>query len=85
MKGLVVGFFFVILGLFQLLGSFALIPFSLKDIWQSRYMKEHSPVTNCGFGYFLSVCVVAGISFILFITVAKNYKFRERSKRPYDH
>ena len=60
MKGLVVGLFFVISGLFQLLGSFALIPFSLKDIWQSRYMKEHPPVTNCGFGYFsLSVLLQA--------------------------
>ena len=85
MKGLVVGLFFVISGFFQLLGSFALLPFSLKDVWQSRHLKEHPPVTNCGFGYFLSVYVVAAIGFILFVTVAKNYKLRERDEKPYDY
>ena len=85
MKGLIVGLLFVISGFFQLLSSFVLLPFSLKDIWQSRRMKEHPPVTNCGFGYFLSIYVIAAIGFILFIIVAKNYKFRERGERPYDH
>ena len=85
MKGLVVGLFFVISGFFQLLASFALLPFSLKDIWQSRHMKEHPPITNCGFGYFLSVSVIAAVGFILFVAVAKNYKLRERDNRQFDH
>jgi peptide/histidine transporter 3/4 len=78
MKGLVVGLFFVISGFFQLLGAFALLPFSLKNIWQSQDMKEDPPVTNCGFGYFLSVCVAAAIGLFLYLIVAKKYKFRER-------
>ena len=84
MKGLVVGLFFVISGFFELLGSIALLPFSLKHIWQSQHMKEHPPVTNCGFGYFLFTCVVATIGLILFIMVAKKYKYRERDDRPFD-
>ena len=48
-------------------------------------MKEHPPVTNCGFGYFLSIYVVAAVGFILFVIVAKNYKFRKRGERSYDH
>ena len=85
MKGLLVGLMFTINGLFSLLSSLALLPFSLKDIWQSEHMKEHPPVTNCGFGYFLSTCVVATIGFILFMLVSKRYKYRERDDRPFDH
>ena len=85
MKGLVVGIFFVISGFFNLLGSLILLPFSLKDIWQSPHMNEHPPVTSCGFGYFLSISVVATIGLILFIIVTKKYKYRERDDRPFDH
>ena len=85
MKGLVVGLFFTISSFFTLFGSVALLPFSLKHIWQSKHMKEHPPVTNCGFGYFLSICVVATIGLILFLVVAKWYKYRERDDRPFDH
>ena len=84
MKGLIVGLFFTITGFFQLLSSFALLPFSLKEIWLSKHMEEHPPVTNCGFGYFLFVCVVATIGLILFLIAAKRYKYRERGDRPFD-
>ena len=85
MKGLVVGLFFTIVSFFSLLGSVALLPFSLKHIWQSKHMKEHPPVTNCGFGYFLSISVVVTIGLILFLVVAKRYKYRERDDRPFDY
>ena len=84
MKGLVVGLFYTISSFFTLLGSVALLPFSQKHIWQSQHMKEHPPVTNCGFGYFLFTCVVATIGLILFIIAAKKYKYRERDDRPFD-
>ena len=80
MKGLVVGLCFTINRLFQLLGSVALIPFS-KEVWQS---KEHPSIISCGFGYLSCVLVIALIGFILFLVVAKRYKFRERDDRPYD-
>ena len=85
MKGLVVGLFFVISGLFQLLSSFALLPFSFGDIWQSKHMKEHHPVTDCGFGYFLFICVVSAIGLVLFLVVIKKYEYRRRDDRPFDH
>ena len=84
MKGLIVGLFFTITGFFQLLSSFALLPFSFKEIWLSKHMEEHPPVTNCGFGYFLFVCVVAAIGLTLFLIAAKKYKYRERDDRPFD-
>ena len=85
MKGLVVGLFFVISGFFQLLSSLALLPFSFGSIWQSHHMNEHSPVTNCGFGYFLFICVVSTIGFTFFLVVTKKYKYRKRGDRPFDH
>ena len=85
MKGLVIGLFLTIKTLFELLGALSLIPFSLTIIWKSEYLQEHSPLTNCGFGYLLSVSVIAMIGLVLFLVVAKNYKYRVRDDRPYDH
>ena len=84
MKGLIVGIFITMQIIFQFLGSLALLPFSQKTIWESEHMREHSPVTNCVFGYLLFTCVVALVGLILFSIVAKQYKYRERDDRPYD-
>ena len=80
MKGLLVGVFFAIRGLFQFLNSIIIIPFSLKHPWASGEMLEHPPVTNCGFVYLLFTCVVGGIGLILFSVAAKKYKFRRRDE-----
>ena len=56
MKGLLVGIFFAIRGLFQFLNSIIIIPFSLKHPWASGEMIENPPVTNCGFVYLLFTC-----------------------------
>ena len=85
MKGLIIGLFLTIKTLFELLGALSLLPFSLNAIVKSKYNREHPPVTNCGFGYLLSVCVVATIGLLLFLVTAKRYKYRERDDRPYDH
>ena len=84
MKGLIIGVFYAIRGFFSLVSSLVLIPFSLKSIWNSSHMKEHPPVTSCGFGYFSFICVVALIGLVLFSTIAKIYKYRERDDRPND-
>ena len=80
MKGLLVGMFFAIKGLFQLLSAFLLLPFSLPDYWTTRHPKE----VNCGFGYLFIVSGFALIGLIIFSAVAKNYKYRERDDPPYD-
>ena len=84
MKGLLVGVFFCIRAVYQLISGLALIPFSSESLWDSDHMREHPPVTNCGFGYLLFTCVVALIGLILLLVVARRYKYRERDDRPYD-
>ena len=86
MKGLLVGVFFAIRGLFQLLNSIIIIPLSLKQPWASEEMIEHPPVTNCGFVYLLLTCVTGLTGLILFSLAAKKYKYRTRDEgmfRPY--
>ena len=80
MKGLLVGVFFAIRGLFQLLNSIIIIPLSLKQPWASEGMLEHPPVTNCGFVYLLLTCVSGLIGLILFSVAAKKYKYRRRDE-----
>ena len=80
MKGLLVGVFFAIRGLFQFLNSIIIIPLSLKHPWASGEMLENPPVTNCGFVYLLFTCVAGLIGLVLFIVAAKKYKYRERNE-----
>ena len=80
MKGLLLGVFFTIRGLFQFLNSIIIIPFSLKHPWASGKMIEDPPVTNCGFVYLLFTCVVGLIGFVLFSVAAKKYKYRKRNE-----
>ena len=80
MKGLLVGVFFAIRGLFQFLNSIVITPLSLKLPWASGEMLENPPVTNCGFVYLLFTCVAGLIGLILFLAAAKKYKYRERNE-----
>ena len=80
MKGLLVGVFFAIRGLFQFLNSIIIIPLSLKKLWASKEMIEHHPVTNCGFVYLLLTSVTGLIGLILFTLAAKRYKYRTRDE-----
>ena len=80
MKGLLVGVFFAIRGLFQFLNSIVIIPLSLKQPWASREMIEHPPVTNCGFVYLALTSVTGLIGLILFSLAAKRYKYRKRDE-----
>ena len=80
MKGLLVGMFFAIKGVFQLLSAFLLLPFSLPDYWTT----EHPKKVNCGFGYLFLVDGLAFIGLVILSVVAKKYKYRERDDPPYD-
>ena len=59
-------------------------PISSDSIWSKGSIREHLPVTNCGFTYFLFTVVVALFGLTMFSIVIKQYKFRERDDRPYD-
>jgi peptide/histidine transporter 3/4 len=80
MKGLLVGVFFAIRGLFQFLNSIIIIPLSLRQPWASREMIEHPPVTNCGFVYLALTSVTGLIGLVLFSLAAKRYKYRTRDE-----
>ena len=80
MKGLLVGVFFAIRGLFQFLNSIVIIPLSLNQPWASREMIEHPPVTNCGFVYLALTNVTGLIGLILYSLAAKRYKYRTRDE-----
>ena len=80
MKGLLVGVFFAIRGLFQFLNSIVIIPLSLKHPWASGEMLENPSVTNCGFVYLLFTCVAGLIGLVLFLAAARRYKYRERNE-----
>ena len=79
MKGLLIGVMFTIQGIFQLLMSLAILPFSVSEIWGTKSMKaDPPPVTNCGFGYFLLASVTGLVGLALFLVAIKRYKYRER-------
>ena len=84
MKGLIVGLFFAIVGVFELFGAVALIPFSLKEVWDTDSMRENPPITNCGFGYILLTFAVSLVGRIVFMIVVKKYTYRVRDEEPYN-
>ncbi len=81
MKGLLLGTYYAITGVYQFISSVGLVPFiSYKFQTSGQYL----PHTGCLFGYFLYLCVIAFIGLILFMVAAKCYRYREREDRPYD-
>ena len=78
MKGLIVGILFAIIGVFQLIGALGLIPFSVKEIWDTASMRANPSLTNCGFAYLLFTFAVAFVGLVLFMIAAKKYILCER-------
>ena len=79
MKGLLVGIFFAIKGLFQSISAAAVLPFAIPNVWNRT-----SSVINCGFGYYLFTIVVASVGLVVFSIVVRRYSYRQRDERPYD-
>ena len=81
MKGLLLGTYFAIRGIYQFISSVALVPFSSHKFWTTRH---HPARVGCLFGYLLFLCLIAMIGLILYLVAARCYKYREREDRPYD-
>ena len=81
---LIVGLFFAIIGVFELFGAVALIPFSFKEVWDTDSMRENLPITNCGFWYMLLTLTVSLVGLVVFVIVAKKYRYRVRDEKPYN-
>ena len=80
MKGLLIGVFFAIRGLFHFLNSIVILFFSFKYPWASGEMSNSPPATNCGFVYLLFTCIMGLVGLILFSIAAKKYRYRERDE-----
>ena len=81
MKGLLVGTYFAISGVYQFFSSVLLMPFSSYGVWAGGH---YPPRTGCLFGYFVCTLLIALIGLILFFIAARWYVYRERDDRPYD-
>jgi hypothetical protein len=74
MKGLVIGTFFAIKGVFQLLGVITYLPFVLG--WKNIGFSFPS----CGFVYYLINAIIALIGIVAYTCVARRYQYRERDE-----
>ena len=84
MKGILVGSYYAIAGVFQLISSIGVIPFLANNFDLKQPMREQPYFISCITDYLLFTCVVALIGLALFSLMAKRYKLRERDDRPYD-
>ena len=78
MKGLLVGIFYAIKGLYQLLGEITLVPFILP------YRHTNGSSVSCGTGYYLVVTIIAVGGLLLYVLAASRYKYRQRGEQPYN-
>ena len=67
MKGLLLGYFFSIKGLFQAIAVASMVPFG-------RYWKTET--FSCGSGFYFMNIIIAMFELVLFTYVAKKYKYR---------
>ena len=72
MKSLLIGVFFAIQGLFQLIGYLLTLPFSISNYW-----KDKSGI-SCGSVYLLIISIVGLVGLISFSVAAMRYKYRKR-------
>ena len=80
MKGLLLGVFYAFRGLFITLGCVATFPFAQEKLWE-----DQRGMLDCGFYYYLSNSVLGVIGLVVFLSVARRYRNRERDDPPYTH
>ena len=82
MKGLLIGVYFAIKGLFQFISSIMIIPISLEQFWSigDSSKLKHPSIISCGFIYLSITCMFGLIGLGLFSAAAKKYKYRERDE-----
>ena len=74
MKGLLVGVFFAIQGIFQLIGIATILPVSLTQPWP----RTLPSLVSCCSVYLSFILLMGLLGFVLFLFAAKKYKYRER-------
>ena len=81
MTGVLIGLFFAIQGIFQLLGYITTLPFSLSYSWINEVLP---PYVSCGSVYLLFTSAVGLFGFGLFSLTAKCYKYRKRDDNDFN-
>ena len=74
MKGLLIGTFFTIKGVFQLIGVLAVL--TPVTVW----CKSHDKLPICGFIYYFLNIVILFIGIVTFTIVARRYQYRVRDE-----
>ena len=70
MKGLLIGVLYAIRGLYQLVATLFILPFALPTI--------HS--MSCGFWYYLVNIVIGVVALLVYMCLAKRYRYRKRDE-----
>ena len=76
MKGLLIGLLYAIKGLYQLLATLLVVPFAVVYISHPSHVGQMS----CGFYYYLVNIIIGLIAVLMYVWVAKKYKYRERDE-----
>ena len=80
MKGLLLGVFYAVRGMFIVIGCALVFPFA-NTLWHSRDGK----LFDCGLSYYTFSVVLGVVGLVAFSLTAKWYQYRQREDRPYDH
>ncbi len=80
MRGILMGAFYFIMGIFLILSILLLIPFKVTSIWGEGDLSNNPPVISCGFGYY-AVCIgIAVVGFVALLLAVKWYQYRRRDE-----
>ena len=74
MRGVLIGLFYFFHGVYTVIGYSIVLPFAIP--FQANSTTRLS--VSCGTGYYLSNTVLAAIILVLFVLVARKYKYRQR-------
>ena len=70
MKGLLIGVLYAIRGFYQLVAALLVLPFAFSSI----------QTISCGFWYYLMNIVIGVVALLVYMCVAKRYRYRERDE-----
>ena len=80
MKGLLLGVFYAVRGLFTITGCALVFPFA-NNLWLAR----EGRLFDCGLSYYTFNVVIGVVGLVVFCLTARWYQYRQREDRPYHH
>jgi hypothetical protein len=78
MKGLLLGAFYAVRGIFTILGCSLVFPFA-NNMWQDK----REPF-DCGLSYYTTSTLLGATGLVLFCLAARWYQYRQRDDEPFD-